>query len=80
MKCTKELLSVGLLLSLNTVTTQAALLSRAGGSMVYDTGLDITWVADANLFKTQAGNDANLVNTIINNVGSVADSYSGTHT
>jgi hypothetical protein len=80
MKCIKQFLSAGLLLSLNAVTVQAALLVRAGGSMVYDTGLDITWVADANLFKTQVENDANLINTVINNVGSVADSYSGSHT
>lgn len=28
---------------------QAALLSRLGGAAVYDTDLDITWIADANL-------------------------------
>ncbi|MCQ8181938.1 DUF1566 domain-containing protein [Methylomonas sp. SURF-1] len=31
---------------------QAALESRANGTMVYDTDRDITWVANANLFKT----------------------------
>ncbi len=50
----KNLLAAGLLLSLSTVTAQAALESRAGGTMVYDTDLNITWVADGNLFKTQA--------------------------
>jgi hypothetical protein len=42
-----------LLLSISTINAEAALLSRAGGTMVYDTDLDITWVADANLFATQ---------------------------
>ena len=79
MKYFLQCLSVGLLLSLNTVAAQATLLSRSGGSMIYDTDLDITWVTDANLFKTQIANDASLVDAIINNVGSVADSYSGSH-
>ncbi len=35
----------------------AALLSRSGGQAYYDTVLDITWVADANLAKT-SGYDA----------------------
>lgn len=33
---------------------QAELLGRGGGTMVYDTDLNITWVADAMLFKTLA--------------------------
>ncbi len=33
-------------------TSEAALLSRAGGSMYYDTVLDITWLADANYAYT----------------------------
>ncbi len=31
----------------------AALVSRAGGTMVYDTDLNITWLADANLAASQ---------------------------
>lgn len=57
-------------------SVQASLESRAGGTMVYDTDLDITWVADANLFKTLAnasGNPANYVQTIINANGGVVN-------
>ena len=39
---------------------QASLLARAGG-MVYDDVNNITWAADANLFKTQAAGNVNLV-------------------
>lgn len=60
---------------------QAALQSRAGGTMVYDTDLNITWVADANLFKTQATSNANLVAEIIAANGGVVNdtpnSYDG---
>ncbi|NJA07162.1 hypothetical protein ACQE3E_04510 [Methylomonas sp. MED-D] len=52
---------------------QAALLSRAGGTMVYDTDRNLTWVADANLFQTQAAANPNLVNQIIANVGTIND-------
>lgn len=57
-----NLIITGLLLSLNGWPAQAALLSRAGGTMIYDTDLDITWVADVNLFKTlaDASGDANV--------------------
>ncbi len=73
-------LAAALLLALNATGAHAALESRAGGTMVYDTDLDITWVADGNLFKTQAATDPNLVSTIINNVGSVSTVQSGVHT
>ena len=46
------------------ITTQAALVAR-GTDMVYDTINNITWAADANLFKTQAAGNANLVSQII---------------
>ena len=42
-------LIVGLLTS---GSAMAALYSRAGGTMVYDSDLDITWLADANYAKT----------------------------
>ena len=47
-----------------TTTTQAALVAR-GTDMVYDTVNNITWAADANLFKTQAASNPNLVSQII---------------
>ena len=70
----KNLLAAGLLLSFTTVTAQAALQSRAGGAMVYDTDLNITWVADGNLFKTLAnasGDVAAYVQSIITANGGV---------
>ncbi len=47
-----------------TSTAQASLIARAGG-MVYDDVNNITWAADANLFKTQADSNPNLVSEII---------------
>ena len=47
-----------------TTTTQAALVAR-GTDMVYDDVNNITWAADANLFKTQADSNPNLVSEII---------------
>ena len=49
---------------------QASLVARAGG-MVYDDVNNITWAADANLFKTQAAGNANLVSQIIAGNGGV---------
>ena len=58
-------------LSLSASTgAQASLVARTGG-MVYDTVNNITWAADANLFKTQAAGNANLVSEIINANGGV---------
>lgn len=42
-------IAITLTLCLATTTTQAALLSRAGGQAYYDDVLNITWLADANL-------------------------------
>ena len=53
-----------------TGTSQASLVARAGG-MVYDNVNNITWAADANLFKTQAASNPNLVNEIIAGNGGV---------
>ena len=47
-----------------TAPTQAALVAR-GTDMVYDDVNNITWAADANLFKTQAASNPNLVSQII---------------
>ncbi len=64
-------------------TSQAALIARTGG-MVYDDVNNITWAADANLFKTQAAGNANLVNEIIvanggviHNTANQYDGYTG---
>lgn len=53
-----------------TGTSQAALIARTGG-MVYDNVNNITWAADANLFKTQAASNTNLVSEIIAGNGGV---------
>lgn len=79
----KSFLVVSLLLS--TSSGHAALLSRDGGTMVYDTDLNITWLADANLFKTQAAGNPNIVSEIIAaNNGVIHDTpnyyTNGTHT
>lgn len=79
MKYPKYLLAFGLLLSLNSSIALATLIDRGNG-MIYDTELNLTWLSDANYFKTQAASDPNLVNTIIANIGSVPDLYAGTHT
>ncbi len=68
-----------------TGTSQAALIARGGG-MVYDNVNNITWAADANLFKTQAAGNANLVTEIIAGNGGVIydtanyfDGFTGTY-
>ncbi len=61
----KKMTNVVLLAGLGfTGTTQASLFNRGGG-MIYDDQTNLTWAADANLFKTQAANNPNLVNEII---------------
>lgn len=52
-----EALCVGMFLFGFVSTVNAALISRLGGLAVYDTDLDITWLADANYAKT-SGHDA----------------------
>lgn len=65
----KITLGIGLLLGIHTAG-HAALLSRANGTMVYDTDRNITWVADGHLFKTLAssytGGPVAYVQNIIN--------------
>ena len=51
----------------------AALIDRGTG-LIYDDVLDITWLADANLFKTQYGGNNNIVNQIIAAVPTITDS------
>lgn len=50
--------------------------TRLGG-MVYDTERNITWITNANFFKTQADSNPNLVNDIIAAVPRVYDTPNG---
>lgn len=66
-KINYQLMAIALC-GLNANVSYAALESRANGTMVYDTDRNITWVANANLFKTLAdasGNAASYVQSII---------------
>ena len=65
MKHGKILLVTVLLLGMNNSTAHAALESSAGGTMIYDTDRNITWVTDANLFRTQFIANPNLTSEII---------------
>ncbi len=60
----KKLLTTAVLVLGVSTGAQASLVARAGG-MVYDDVNNLTWTADANLFKTQAASNANLVSQII---------------
>jgi hypothetical protein len=73
MRINPPLLAAGLLLSLSTLTAEAALTpySSGGQSLVYSSVSDVTWTQDANLFKTLY--DAN--NTLVNQIASVTPSY-----
>jgi hypothetical protein len=42
-------LVLAIILSVSSVSANAALISRLGGQAVYDTDFNITWIADANL-------------------------------
>lgn len=52
MKFSNHPLSLGLLLSVTTVTAQASLYDRGGG-LIYDDVLNITWLQDVNYAATQ---------------------------
>lgn len=75
------LLSVTVLFGAVSVPAQAGLVSYSAGGvdLVYDDDRDLTWVADANLFKTQSDADGDTAQTIINDIGAIDDSL-GTHT
>ncbi|MCX7086279.1 MAG: DUF1566 domain-containing protein [Methylococcales bacterium] len=84
---TYKLLITSLLSLLLSSGVQAALIAR-GTDMVYDDVNNITWASDANLFKTQAASNPNLVSEIITaNDGVIHDTpyfndivpYSGVH-
>jgi hypothetical protein len=61
-----------------TGSAQASLYDRGNG-LVYDDILNITITKDVSLFQTRATSDTNLVNKIIADIGTVADSYFGPH-
>lgn len=56
MKFRKTLLAAGVLLSLSTVTAEAALTVSANALGVYDSGIKATWTQDANLLGTMEAN------------------------
>lgn len=68
-----------------TEVSSASLFDRGGG-MIYDSDQNITWLADANLFKTQLSGNTNLVNDIIaanngviHDTPNAFDGYTGTY-
>lgn len=63
----KTLITAGLLLSLTSINTEAALTSytSAGQGLVYSSVSDVTWTQDANLFKTLFTTNANLISQIV---------------
>ena len=78
----KPLQALSLVISLGSLSAEASLVSRAGGTMIYDTVQDITWVADASLFRTLAnasGNSENYVQGIISSNEGIITSGNGTH-
>ena len=73
MKAWKLALAVGLL-GLGTVAWADLIAYSAGGvDLVYDDDRDLTWVQDANLFKTQYDADNTVVDQIIAAVPTVTD-------
>ena len=88
MKHKKHLLTLALLASTTISTAQASLFDRGNG-LIYNDATQTTWVADANLFQTQAAGNNNLVTDIIAaNNGVIIDTpnlndtipFSGTYT
>lgn len=73
-------LSIAVIVLLSATASQAALIVPAGNSLVVnDTDLNVAWTQDANLFRTQAAANPNLVTSIISVTPSVTDGL-GTHT
>jgi hypothetical protein len=61
-------------------TSSATLVNNVNG-LIYDTAIDITWTQDANLFKTMADSNTNIVSQIISaNSGVVHDTPNGSDT
>jgi hypothetical protein len=65
MKTMKHALSCVVVAAAFFSTMASATLISGPGGMIYDTDRNITWLANANLFKTQSDANPNLVNEII---------------
>jgi hypothetical protein len=59
------LLAAGLALNLAAAATAQAALFDRGNGMIYDQDLNITWLSDANYFKTQYDTDNSILATLI---------------
>jgi hypothetical protein len=72
---------MGIVLSVLAVPVQATLISYTSGgeNLVYDDDRYLTWLADANLFKTQSDADPGTAQAIIDDIGTIDDT-AGTHT
>ncbi|HYN77971.1 MAG TPA: DUF1566 domain-containing protein [Lamprocystis sp. (in: g-proteobacteria)] len=79
-RTTVHLLTGALLLAGGAAHAMLVSDTSSGVNLVYDQDRDLTWVADANLFRTQYTADNTTVGKIIAAVPTVADSYSGPHT
>ena len=75
---TNKMLAAGLLLGFSSFSAQADL-TAVGGNLVDDNTAGITWSSDANLLGSMEAGNANLITTIVSDVGSVTDSL-GVHT
>jgi hypothetical protein len=75
MQYKQPLLIAGLLLSLTTLNAEAELTpySSAGRNLVYSSLSNTTWTADTNLLYSWELQTPNIVDTIINTVGSITD-------
>lgn len=76
MRFKSPLLAAGLLLSLithNAIAGLTAYTAAGNQRVVYDNVTDITWTGDANLYGTMHANNPDLVNTIIDTIGSISD-------
>lgn len=76
MKKSLPILTTGLALTLIASMTNAALINRGNG-MIYDDDLNITWLADSKLFKSQYAENSDILNSLIGQT--VVDQHYGSH-
>ena len=77
----KQLTAALLLAGFTLSTAQSALVVPAGNPLVVnDTDMNIAWTRDANLFKTMAASDPNLVSKIVAVTPTYNDPYWGVQT
>lgn len=67
----RHLLAVLAILAVGATPASAELISRRGGTMIYDSDTNLTWLADANLLRKQLEQDPDLVGKIVQSVGVV---------